>query len=60
MQCGKYIIPVLIPEFEEEEEDITDNDKTGWMGPVTSGVFMCRVYACNRDYDHSRQRSVLL
>jgi len=40
VQCGKYIIPVLIPEFEEDEEDITDNDKTGWMGPVTSGVYV--------------------
>ena len=39
VQCGKYMIPVLIRKFEEEEEeDIMPerDDETGWMGPVTS------------------------
>ena len=39
VQCGKFMIPVLIPAFEEDEDDIPGEreGETGWMGPVTAG-----------------------
>ena len=42
VQCGKYMIPVLIPAFKEQEDDIpVDREgETGWMGPVTAGYIL--------------------
>ena len=46
VQSGKFMIPVLIPEFDEDDgDDIPEEheNKTGWMGPVFCFFVVMRI-----------------